>query len=118
MKGSKRFFGEVEGKPVYEYTLENSEGMQLSVMDYGAAITAIKTPDSNGELQNITLGFDSVEPYVTYRPYYGATIGRVAGRIAKGNITVEDKTIQLTINEGANHHHGGSPAFDSRFWET
>lgn len=117
MKGSKRLFGEVDGRPVYEYTLENSQGMQLSAMDYGATITAIKTPDKDGKLENITLGFDSVEPYVTYRPYYGATIGRVAGRIAKGNFELEDETVQLTINEGINHHHGGSPAFDSRFWE-
>ena len=117
MKGSKRLFGEVEGRPVYEYTLENSQGMQLSAMDYGATITAIKTPDKDGRLENITLGFDSVEPYVTYRPYYGATIGRVAGRIAKGKFELEDETVQLMINEGVNHHHGGSPAFDSRFWE-
>lgn len=117
MKGSKRLFGEVEGRPVYEYTLENSHGMQLSAMDYGATVTAIKTPDKDGKLENITLGFDSVEPYVTYRPYYGATIGRVAGRIDKGKFKLENETVQLMINEGVNHHHGGSPAFDSRFWE-
>ncbi|WP_414839609.1 aldose epimerase family protein [Carnobacterium sp. TMP28] len=117
MKASKRLFGEVEGRPVYEYTLENSQGMQVSVMDYGATLTAIKTPDKDGKIANITLGFDSVEPYVTYRPYYGATIGRVAGRIANGAFELDGKPVQLTINEGVNHHHGGSPAFDSRFWE-
>lgn len=117
MKGSKRLFGEVEGRQVYEYTLENSQGMQLSAMDYGATLTAIKTPDKDGKVENITLGFDSVEPYVTYRPFYGATVGRVAGRIAKGQFELNGKPVQLMINEGANHHHGGNPAFDSHFWE-
>jgi aldose 1-epimerase len=117
MKGSKRLFGEVKGRPVYEYTLENSQGMQVSAMDYGATLTAIKTPDKEGKLENITLGFDSVEPYVTYRPFYGATVGRVAGRMAKGQFELDGKPVQLMTNEGANHHHGGNPAFDSRFWE-
>ena len=105
MKRSKRLFGEVDGRPVYEYTLENSRGMQLSIMDYGAAVTAIKTPDKKGNIQNIVLGFDSVAPYVVYRPFYGATIGRVAGRIAAGKVVLEGKEVQLMVNEGKNHHH-------------
>ena len=117
MKRSKRLFGEVDGRPVYEYTLENSRGMQLSIMNYGAAVTAIKMPDKKGNVQNIVLGFDNVTPYVVYRPFYGATIGRVAGRIAAGKVVLEGKEVQLMVNEGENHHHGGIPAFESRFWE-
>lgn len=116
MKVSKRPFGKVDGEPVYEYTLVNTKGMQLSAMNYGAAVTAILMPDKFGKNKNIVLGFDSVDKYVEHRPFYGATIGRVAGRIAGGKFKLKDKTVQVMVNEGENHHHGGNPAFESRFW--
>lgn len=117
MEFEKKIFGDLSGETVYEYTMTNSQGISLSALNLGGVVTSIKTPDKNGKLANITLGFDNVEDYLTYRPFYGALVGRVAGRIAKGQFSIEGKQHQLQVNEGENHHHGGNPAFESRLWD-
>lgn len=117
MEFEKKIFGDLSGETVYEYTLTNSQGVSLSALNLGGVVTAIKTPDKKGNLANITLGFDNVEDYLTYRPFYGALVGRVAGRIAKGQFSIEGKKYQVQVNEGENHHHGGNPAFESHIWE-
>lgn len=113
----KKKFGEIENRPIYEYTLKNSRGISLSALNYGGTVTSIKTPNKKGEFANIVLGFEELENYETFRPFYGSLVGPVAGRINKGKFTLEGKEYQLQINEGENHHHGGNPAFDSYLWD-
>lgn len=50
--------------------------------------------------------------YICKHPYFGATIGRVANRIAKGKFTVEGHEYQLALNDGSNSLHGGVKGFD------
>mgnify|MGYP003303825311 CR=1 FL=1 len=109
-------FGELSGQIIQEYTLTNRHGVSLSAMTYGAAVTAIRVPDKNGLLQNIVLGYDNVDEYVSHRPFYGATVGRVAGRIDKGKFTLEGKNYQLETNEKGNHLHGGKNSLDTKIW--
>lgn len=116
MKLSKKKFGEVEDHSVYEYTLENSQGLSLSALNYGGTITSIQTPDKENQFTNIVLGFDELDNYEEFRPFYGALVGPVAGRIDKGEFTLEGEEYQLQKNEGENHLHGGDPAFDSYLW--
>ena len=117
MEFEKKIFGDLSGETIYEYTLTNSQGVSLSALNLGGVVTSIKTPDKAGQFSNITLGFDNVEDYLTYRPFYGALVGRVAGRIAEGRFNLEGKEYQLQVNEGENHHHGGNPAFESHIWD-
>lgn len=109
-------FGEVSGTVIKEYTLTNHHGVSLSAMTYGAAITSIQVPDKNGQLQNIVLGYDDLNEYVNNRPFYGATVGRIAGRIDKGRFTLDGKNYQLETNEKGNHLHGGANGLDTRIW--
>lgn len=109
-------FGEVSGTIIKEYTLTNHHGVSLSAMTYGAAITSIQVPDKNRQLQNIVLGYDDLNEYVTNRPFYGATVGRIAGRIDKGRFTLDGKNYQLATNEKGNHLHGGENGLDTKIW--
>ena len=62
---SAKLFGEMpNGRPVFNHQLVNENGMELHIMDYGATITAVKIPSSDGTLIDVVLGFDSLEQYI------------------------------------------------------
>ncbi|WP_347548621.1 aldose epimerase family protein [Pseudalkalibacillus hwajinpoensis] len=116
MKISSRKFGELQGNDVSLYTLINENGMEVSCLDYGCIITKILTPDAEGSIENIVLGFDELEDYLNYSPYFGSVIGRVGGRIAKGQFELNGETYELPKNDGENHLHGGPNGFDKVIW--
>lgn len=117
MQLTTTLFGVFEGKKVTEYTLTNDHGVSLSVIPYGATVTKIVTPDREGNKEIITLNIDSLEDMVKYRPFYGATIGRVAGRIAKGTFSLNGKVYQLNKNDEEHTLHGGSTGLDTKLWD-
>lgn len=101
-----------------EYTLKNDNGMQVKVLNYGGIITEILVPDKDGNLENIVLSYDNRADYANDPYYLGATIGRVAGRIANANFPLHDKTIHLPANEKGHHLHGGKEGFHNIPWES
>jgi aldose 1-epimerase len=109
-------FGRAAGQDVEIYTLTDAQGIELRIMTYGAAIVSLKTPDRAGRLQNIVLGFDTLAPYLAGVPYFGATVGRYANRIAGGRFVLDGRTYQLSRNNGPNSLHGGTRGFDKRIW--
>lgn len=108
-----------EGQPVQLYTLTNRNGVVAKITDFGGHITELQTPDRNGRLTNIVLGYDTIEPYTDRKtnPYFGSLVGRYANRIAKGKFTLEGKQYTLATNNGENHLHGGERGFDMRVWK-
>lgn len=110
-------FGRVEDEKVEIYTLTNAHGIEARIMTYGATLVSLKTPDRAGRLGNVVLGFDSLNPYLSGVPYYGATVGRYANRIAKGQFTLAGTVHQLQLNDGPNSLHGGKRGFDKRIWK-
>jgi aldose 1-epimerase len=115
---SKAAFGKTkDGTPVEIYTLTNRHGMTAKVMTYGATLTELFVPDKAGRPGNIVLGFDKLEPYLAGPPYFGATVGRVGNRIAKGTFMLNGKTYHLATNNGPNHLHGGNKGFDKVVWK-
>lgn len=117
MEIERKILGTVENRDVVEYTLRNTRGVSLSAMSFGATLTKLVTPDKNGTRKNITMNVESLDDFITHRPFYGATIGRVAGRITNGKYTLGDKTFQLDINEGDNLLHGGPRGLDTKLWD-
>lgn len=105
------------GEPIEAWTLTGSGGLQLQAIPYGAIITRILVPDRNGRLDDVVLGFNSLEPYLKANAYFGAAIGRVAGRISGGSFTVDGRPCQLARNDGLNHLHGGIFGFDKKIWD-
>ncbi|HEX8788393.1 MAG TPA: aldose epimerase family protein [Telluria sp.] len=107
-----------DGRQVHQYTLSNQNGMLVRILDFGGIITEIHVPDRHGQLADVALGFDTLEPYLGESPYFGALIGRYGNRIARGRFTLDGKTYQLATNDGANHLHGGKKGFDKVLWQT
>jgi aldose 1-epimerase len=97
---------------------QNQRGLVAQITNYGAILTELHVPDRNGRAANIVLGFDNLEQYVKGHPGFGATIGRVANRIAKGKFTFDGKDYTLALNNGPNHLHGGIEGFDKFVWKS
>ncbi len=114
---SKDPFGTIEGKQVYLYTLRNKQGMTVKITNYGGIVTSIIMPDRNGDMTDIALGFDSLQPYLAGHPYFGCIVGRCANRIGNASFKLNGKTYQLAANIPPNHLHGGIKGFDKKVWE-
>ena len=114
----KESFGALpDGQKVDLYVLTNGRGMTAKVMTYGATLVSLSVPDKRGDVADITLGLDSLEGYMDASPYFGATVGRYANRIAKGKFTLDGKEYTLAKNNGENHLHGGNKGFDKVLWQ-
>jgi aldose 1-epimerase len=120
MKASvqKQAFGKtLDGTAVDLYVLTNANGMQAKIITYGAIITELHVPDRTGKLDDVALGFDDLKGYLAAHPYFGAAVGRVANRIAKGRFTLDGKEYKLAVNNGPNALHGGLKGFDKVVWQ-
>jgi aldose 1-epimerase len=110
-------FGRAGDSNVQIYTLTNVHGIEARIMTYGATLVSLRTPDSDGRLQSIILGFDTLDPYLAGVPYLGASVGRFANRIANGRFNLDGKAYRLAQNNGPNSLHGGLRGFDKRVWK-
>jgi aldose 1-epimerase len=106
-----------DGVEVDLYTLTNDQGVEVSIITYGGAITSFKVPDRAGVLGDIVLGYETLDDYVRNPRYFGALIGRHANRIGMGKFSLNGVEYQLPQNNGVNHLHGGFNGFDKRVWE-
>ncbi len=89
------------------FTLKNSNGVTVTITNYGGKVVSLFVPDNNGELADIVLGYDNIKETVNGNPYFGAIIGRYANRIAKGKFSIDGKEYALDTNNGPNALHGG-----------
>ncbi|WP_018478674.1 aldose epimerase family protein [Pontibacter roseus] len=105
-----------DGQEVRLFTLTNATGMTVKITNYGAIVTSIMTPDRDGNLGEVALGFDSVDGYVPNDPHFGGVVGRYANRIAKGRFTLDGQEYKLATNDAPNHLHGGNIGFDRVVW--
>ncbi len=104
------------GISVTETVLSNDNGLSVSILNYGGIIARILTPDRDGRLSDIVLGFDHLEEYESRSPYFGCITGRYANRIAGARFELDGVQYNLAKNDGANHLHGGVIGFDKVVW--
>jgi aldose 1-epimerase len=116
----KHPWGTLDGKQVFLYTLRNAAGVEVSITNYGGAITMVKAPDRNKKFEDVVLGFDSLDGYTSKSNtgYFGALIGRYANRLAHGTFTLDGNDYHIPKNEdGVNTLHGGNSGFNKRVWD-
>ncbi len=104
------------GDKIEIFTLTNVHGLRARVINWGATLVEMTVPDRDGKFADVTLGFDSMEPYLQPHPCFGCIAGRYANRIAFGKFSLDGKAYQLATNNGVNHLHGGVRGFDKRLW--
>ncbi|KAJ4959714.1 hypothetical protein NE237_019624 [Protea cynaroides] len=104
-----------QGKP--ELFELNNGTMRVTITNYGATITSLFVPDKQGNLDDVVLGFDTLEPYLKgAAPYFGTIVGRVANRIKGGKFTLNGVEYTLPLNKPPNSLHGGNKGFDKVVW--
>ncbi len=119
MEIQRNHYGAVtDGTKVDSITVTNSSGMRITVLTYGAILNSVQIPRPEGQPLEVTLGFESLDGYLSDQPFFGATVGRFANRIANGRFTLDGHEYILERNEkGVSHLHGGVQGFDKRVWE-
>lgn len=112
------FGGEIDGKEVKLYTIKNSQGLTANISNYGGRLVSLVVPDKDGKPTDVVLGFATANDYKSSsEPYYGATIGRVGNRIAKGKFTLDGVNYAIFTNNGQNTLHGGKKGFQDVVWD-
>lgn len=110
------------GEVINSYHLVNNNGVEIKIINFGATITSLKIPLKNGKTIDVVLGFETLEDYLKSfefggSPYFGATIGRFAGRINQGVFSLKGKEYQLDKNHNKHALHGGNFGFSQKIWE-
>lgn len=105
-----------DGRTARLYTLTNKQGVTAELTDFGATLVSLKTPDREGNIQDITLGYDTLAGWVGDGSYMGASVGRYGNRIAKGQFILDGKAYTLATNNDPNHLHGGEVGFNKKLW--
>jgi len=114
----KEIYGETQGgKRVFQYTMTNFKGMKVSVLNLGGIITKALVPDRNGSFENVVLTLNSLRDYEDNSAYIGCVVGRYAGRIKDGAITIDSKEYRLDRNDGENSLHGGFKGLNKVIWD-
>ena len=109
VEASRVQFGTLpDGEPVEAVTLRNRRGMTARIITYGASLQSLEAPDRKGAFADVTLGHSTLEEYLAQPQYFGATVGRVANRIAGGRFTLDGHDYRVPANNGANSLHGGT----------
>ncbi|QCE35447.1 hypothetical protein FAI40_08955 [Acetobacteraceae bacterium] len=108
-----------KGKPVQRIVLSNAHGVTARILTYGATLQSLEVPDASGKSSNVVLGFKDISGYEATgpspRPYFGATIGRVANRIPNGTFMLDDKKYDVPLNANGNAIHGGKLVLIKKF---
>ncbi len=107
----------INGQKTGLFWIEN-DSILAAFTNYGARIVGLWIPDKEGIYTDVVVGMGNIHDYIqSSERYYGATIGRVGNRIAKGQFSLEGKDYQIPINNGENSLHGGMKAFQDVVWE-
>ena len=110
------FDATVDGKEVSLYYIK-SDKITVAFTNYGARIVGLWVPDKNGTMTDVVVGLNSTKAYQnSTEVYFGATIGRVGNRIAKGTFTLNNKEYHIPLNNDKNSLHGGTNGFQGIVW--
>jgi aldose 1-epimerase len=117
MKIKKRLFGVLSnGQKVSLYTVSNNR-MSFSVTNYGCNITSIQVPSASGKIDDVVLGYSTLEGYTRNSCFFGCIVGRFANRISNASFDLSGATWKLTPNDNGNCLHGGKPGYHKIVWK-
>jgi aldose 1-epimerase len=97
--------------------LENKHGVKMTVSPVGAAVVSLYTPDREGKMADIVLGYDDSEQYLNDEYYMGTVVGRYANRIAGHKVIIDNREYELRSKQPGYHHHGGVTGFNTKIFK-
>jgi len=106
-----------DGRAIHGFTVANGRGLVLRMMDFGATVLSLETPDRDGRRANLTLGLASLADSPTPTAYFGSSVGRTVNRIANARFVLDGETFALQANDGRHHLHGGPGGFSGVPWQ-
>jgi aldose 1-epimerase len=107
----------IDGKQIGLYIIQDTDGAQCAITNYGARIVSLLVHDRSGQLVDVALGYPRLSQYLQQpEEYMGAIVGRCANRIAGGLFVLCGNTEVLTINDNHNTLHGGEKGLHARVW--
>ena len=106
-----------DGTLVKSFVLVNKNGMRVNLLNLGATIAEVWTPDRDGNVGDVVLGYATPAEYENNDGYIGAVVGRVANRIGGASFMLSGKTYRLGANDGENSLHGGMDSYSVRVWD-
>lgn len=115
---AENFQSEVDGKATDLYTLSNGN-ITMQVTNFGARVVSLWTPDKEGRMADIVLGYENIDRYVnnTGERFLGAVVGRVANRIGAGKFTLNGVEYTTPQNNNGQTLHGGEKGVDMVVWD-
>jgi PelA/Pel-15E family pectate lyase len=112
-----KFHSNTEGKQTGLFTLRNSNGAEACITNYGARLVSLMEPNWNGRFEDVVLGYDNIDDYMTRGQNFGSTVGRYIGRINGSKIVIDGKESLLKVGSNGVISHGGRPGFANRVWD-
>ena len=114
---AEEFFFKYKNQDIELYTLKNVNGMICQLTNFGARVVSLYTPDRNGVLGDVVVGYGTGKDFVEKKEnYFGTTIGRYGNRIGNASFMIDGEEYHLEENDGINHLHGGSNGFHRQVW--
>lgn len=117
MKISEKILTKFDSNEIKSYTITNSSGFAVTVLNYGGIITEILVKDKYGKIENVVMKYDDINTYKINPSYFGALIGRTSGRICEGRVNFNGKELEFNKNYGLHQGHGGSLGFDKKIMD-
>ncbi len=105
------------GEKATLWSITSRSGFRAEILDLGATLVRLPVPRPEGDPVDVVLGYEDLSRYETDSFFLGAVAGRVAGRIAHGELRIEGETFSLDRNEGDHHLHGGENGLHAQLWD-
>ena len=112
-------FGIFENKNIKMFSITNSNNLTAKLTNFGALLVSLFVPDKNENLDDVVLGFDTLEKYFTNDIcYFGSTVGRNSNRVKNASFKLNGITYNLDKNEREkNNLHSGFNPYNKRIWD-
>ena len=98
------------------YTFDNDQ-LKATILDFGATVHELCVKEADGTWTHMAASYQKMSDYFDQGgPYLNAIVGPVAGRIGYGTYYLDGNVQKLSINNGANHLHGGATGVSKQFF--
>lgn len=116
MSVKKFLYGNINGKDVNAFVIENGLGTKVQLIELGATLDKFTIKNKSGDFIDILVGHDCLDGHVNRGDYQGVVVGQYANRIKDGKFSIDGIQYNVTLNEkGITSLHGGGE-YNSAIW--